>query len=138
MKKLLFALVFVSMNVFAVETKIAEIQTTNTVKADFDYDQNSQRAWVELTIVNPDSDSTDDYERVKVPGMRLEGDTVVYDVEGQRFECAKLRRGGIFRTLFLKATGECKFKTKGLKVSVDDGYRVYKVWVTQVLLVTNR
>lgn len=132
---ILFFMLAQTSNAWSSQLLIKRLYTDNSVSAVFDFDQPTSRAWVELAITSSFSDSDDDYERVKVEGLSLEGDTIRFDLDGQSFECAKIKnRRLIFRYNVLQNTKECNFKFKKHKITVDDGFRLRKVNVTDVYL----
>ncbi len=132
---ILLALTFTS-TAWSSELMIKRLYTHDPVSGVFDFDEETSRAWVELEISPRFSDIDDnDYERVKVPGLTLEGDIIRFDLEGQSFECAKLKkRGLIFRANVAVKTGQCTFEYKKQKITVDDGFRLRKVRVTDVYI----
>ena len=131
-------LAIASLNSFAASVPVYEVSGSDRLTGSFGINEEMERAWVEVAIHTNFSadDSGPAYSRVKVPGLSLVGGSVVLDVDGQQFECAKIRPVGIFRYRVAKETGNCKFTTKVETRVTDDGFELRKTRVTILSLTT--
>ncbi len=140
MKTLLgIALTLGTLTGFAATIQVLETHANqNYVGSTFAVNEQLGRAWVEVALQdNFGTEPTTGYERAKVEGLSLVGDTVVLNVEGQQVECAKVRTvGRIFSRREVKATGNCTFKTAKGSKTCDDGFEVTVVKTLIVNLVT--
>lgn len=88
------------------------------------------RAWVEIDVWYPHSESGESY-RVPVPGLSFRAETaeVVYEAEGEAVVCAQVRERGswIFRHQRIEPTGACELKRQYVQMPVDDGFSVDRV-----------
>ena len=144
MKKLVLALcLVVSGFASAASVKVFEMDVwdTKAVAGEFGWNEELNRVWVEIEVADTFSGEgySPDFYRTKVEGLEFDATskTAVLTVDGQAFECAKVKRTGVsvFRSNILKATG-CKFESKYITVLVDDGFEIKKQKKLQVFLVT--
>lgn len=140
MKVLLAALVLFTASLsFAKEVVVFEFSNYSFsygVNSSFAVNEEMGRAWVEIEVVEDTnySQSSRKYYARKFEGLSYNEalQAVVYENDGQLVECAKVRHGGrIFRGLSVKATGNCKFNHRYVKVPYDDGYRTGTTSVLQ-------
>jgi hypothetical protein len=139
MKNLIATVLALStLNSFAASIPVFETTNHSILDGAFGINEEMGRAWVEVSESSTFSsdDSGPAYSRVKVPGLSIVAGSVVLDVEGQQFECAKIRPVGIFRYRVAKATGNCHFKTKVETRISDDGFETRKQTVRVLLLNT--
>lgn len=85
------------------------------------------RAWVELDMFYPVSETADFY-RVAVPGLSYDAERseVVFKANGKRVVCANVssRGWGIFRHNRIEATGQCELSHRYVSIPVDNGFVV--------------
>lgn len=138
MKTLMLGMILMTVNAVAAEVKIYEESAHygDAIGGSFGVNEEMGRAWVELSISDRMPEPNISYEKIKVEGLSLQGDSVVLEVDGQAVECAKVRPVGIFRTRMARATGNCKFKTRTGSVILDDGFETRKVPTSIVYLIT--
>lgn len=128
MKTLIIALALLTSNAFAAKIKVAEfgysaVSNSSSIIPSYGFNPSLDRAWVEVTL-QQSGDTMDDHERFLVPGLSMVGDSIVLDIEGQQVECAKIRKGGIFRTTSARPTKNCKFTVAVKKTEVDNGFEI--------------
>lgn len=128
MKLFTVALAFLATSAFAAKVEFTEIDyndvpAKNYITMEYGINPSMNRAWVEITLEQP-GDQNFTFLRSQVPGLSIVGDAVVLEVEGQQVECARLRRGRIFRRLSAHETKNCRFVVGVKKTQVDDGFEV--------------
>ncbi len=138
---LLMSLLFAS-HAFPSELKIFELKTSNLgYKQDFSFNANLNqgelgRAWVNMRdhSHDPDLNSTD--YRIKVPGLSYDASTstIYFTSEMGRVDCAfvKVRGRSIFRSIKIRATGNCKVSKRFVEETIDNGFEVHKKKLLQV------
>jgi uncharacterized membrane protein len=129
----------VSVNAFAAKIDVMSIpEQTNLsyaseITVSFNANLENGNAWVEAST--PSTEESNGYfDRAKVEGLSVQGNSIVLDVDGQQIECATVKK-----TFFgprIKATGNCKFSIKKNVKNVDDGYNGYRLTTYDVSLVT--
>ncbi len=144
MKKLVLALcLVVSGFASAAEVKVFEMDVwdNKVVAGEFGWNEELNRVWAEIEVADTFSGEgyTPDYYRTKVEGLEFDvtSKAAVLTVDGQAFECAKVKRTGIwvFRGNILKKTG-CDFVSRYTTVLIDDGFEIKKQKKLQVFLET--
>jgi hypothetical protein len=116
-----------SMNAFAAKINVMSIDESFKVmnasefSLSFNANLENGNAWVEA-ITPSAEDYNGVFERSRVDGLSLQGDSIVLDTEGQQVVCATVSKTRIFGTTKISATGNCKLSVKRNKKIVDDGY----------------
>jgi hypothetical protein len=128
----------------AASVKVFEISgpALRFLKGEFAMNEQLGRVWVEIEVVDFSTghdEPASEYYRTKVEGLELNKSLgkATLTVDGAMYECASIKQGGIliFRHNYLKTT-DCKFTSKVVTESVDDGFEIKKIQKLQVFLVT--
>lgn len=144
MKKLaIFFSLFVMASAHASSMVVLEIPTSHWTTGNevvFEVNKEQGRAWVALFAQQGRRNERRYHEhRARVPGLYFDASLskIMLEKDGGLVECANVRTRGrsIFRHDKITPTG-CQLKVKKVKKYIDDGYRGYRVDMTQVLLVT--
>jgi hypothetical protein len=144
MKSILLALTLMTSSTFAseilVDKRIAA-GFVRSVSGEFKVNEDMGRAWIELRIGegwrSTDLPPNPSYERVQVPGLSLQNETIVIDVDGSQVECAYMANVGIFRTRVVRMNGNCEIETRESKEVVDDGFETRRVVVLSTYLIVH-
>ncbi len=103
----------------------------------FEINKDLGRAWVKLTETTYGDDGGDTKTRIKVSGLSFdkERSVIVLENEGQLVDCAEVYETGrsIFRMTKIRNLN-CSLKTQVVKIDVDNGFEIKKVYQLQVIL----
>lgn len=144
MKKLALSLsLFVMASAHAASMVVLEIPTSHWTTGNetvFEVNKSQGRAWVALFAQQGRrNDRVYQEHRTRVPGLYFDASSskIMLEKDGGLIECANVRTRGrsIFRHDKITPTG-CQLQVKRVKKQIDDGYRGYKVDMTQVHLIT--
>lgn len=139
MKTLIALLALVSFNAIAATVDVMSIDdsweiSSNSLTIVFNASTDNGNAWVEASTPSSE-DSNGVFERARVEGLSLQGDSIVLDVEGQQVQCATLTHRRFFGTR-IRNTGNCKFVVKRNSRRIDDGFEGYTKTTWDISLVT--
>lgn len=141
MKFLVLVLSLLSLNAFAAEILVSESMapfSRNYVEPRFEINRAEGRAWVNVIVYNsrtPNRERQHSSWNKKVEGLSFDNSTNLIVYNGVACATARPAGRGPFRYEQIKNTG-CKFSSKEVTKTYDDGYRTYKYQAIQVYLVT--